>query len=84
MYDCLFFLLLTGTFAAVLTCEWFLSIWCSSSDGDENFVENKALLNYSILSESGEDVKPKSLAVSEYHFLLLIGDKVKVWAIFRC
>ncbi|KAG9452776.1 hypothetical protein H6P81_005680 [Aristolochia fimbriata] len=50
----------------------------SSSDGDENFVENKALLDYSKLSESGETVKPKSLAVSEFHFLLLMGNKVKV------
>ncbi|XP_068668534.1 vacuolar sorting protein 18 [Aristolochia californica] len=50
----------------------------SSSDGDENFVENKALLDYSKLTESGETVEPKSLAVSEFHFLLLIGNKVKV------
>ncbi|PKU85899.1 vacuolar sorting protein 18 isoform X1 [Dendrobium catenatum] len=47
----------------------------SSSGGDENFVENKGLLNYEKL---GEAMKPRSLAVSEYHFLLLIGEKVKV------
>ncbi|KAL0341501.1 UNVERIFIED_CONTAM: Vacuolar sorting protein 18 [Sesamum calycinum] len=49
----------------------------SSPNGDENFVENKALLNYSILGE-GVLVKPSSLAVSEFHFLLLVGNKVKV------
>lgn len=48
----------------------------SSSGGDENFVENKGLLNYEKL---GETMKPRSLAVSEFHFLLLIGEKVKVW-----
>lgn len=50
----------------------------SSSTGDENFVENKALLAYSKLSESSEVVMPTSMAVSEFHFLLLIGNKVKV------
>ncbi|KAL6143790.1 hypothetical protein ACLB2K_054485 [Fragaria x ananassa] len=50
----------------------------SSSTGDENFVENKALLAYSKLSESSEIVMPTSMAVSEFHFLLLIGNKVKV------
>lgn len=50
----------------------------SSPNGDENFVENKALLDYSKLSEGAEVVKPSSLAVSEFHFLLLIGNKVKV------
>ncbi|KAL6285226.1 hypothetical protein ACE6H2_009616 [Prunus campanulata] len=50
----------------------------SSPNGDENFVENKALLNYSILSEGAELVKPSSMTVSEFHFLLLIGNKVKV------
>lgn len=52
----------------------------SSPNGDENFVENKALLNYSSLSEGAEVVKPSSMAVSEFHFLLLIGNKVKVCA----
>ncbi|KAK6919503.1 Pep3/Vps18/deep orange [Dillenia turbinata] len=50
----------------------------SSSDGDENFVENKALLPYAKLGEGAESAKPNSLAVSEFHFLLLIGSKVKV------
>ncbi|KAM3233932.1 hypothetical protein P3L10_019291 [Capsicum annuum] len=45
---------------------------------DENFVENKALLDYSKFSEGGEGVKPSSLAISEFHFLLLIGNKIKV------
>ena len=58
----------------------------SYSGGDENFVENKGLLDYSKLSEpgSGEVSKPKSLAVSEFHFILLIGDMVKVWNFFFC
>ncbi|PSR95312.1 Vacuolar protein sorting-associated protein [Actinidia chinensis var. chinensis] len=50
----------------------------SSTDGDENFVENKGLLDYSKLTEGAEAVKPSSMAVSEFHFLLLIGNKVKV------
>ncbi|KAI4341061.1 hypothetical protein MLD38_025832 [Melastoma candidum] len=50
----------------------------SFSDGDENFVENKALLSYAKLSDSSETLKPSSFAVSEYHYLLLIGNKVKV------
>lgn len=50
----------------------------SSSDGDENFVENKALLSYAKLSEGSEPLKPASMAVSEFHFLLLVGNKVKV------
>ncbi|MFS7971208.1 putative transcription factor C2H2 family [Helianthus anomalus] len=44
----------------------------------ENFVENKALLDYSKLSDGGEVVKPSSIALSEFHFLLLIGNRVKV------
>lgn len=50
----------------------------SYPNGDENFVENKALLSYSKLSEGADAVKPSSMAVSEFHFLLLIGNKVKV------
>ncbi|XP_008455352.2 vacuolar sorting protein 18 [Cucumis melo] len=50
----------------------------SLSNGDENFVENKALLDYSKLTENSGTVKPSSMAVSEFHFLLLIGNKVKV------
>nr|GME16291.1 vacuolar protein sorting-associated protein 18 homolog [Ipomoea batatas] len=50
----------------------------SSPSGGENFVENKALLDYSKLSEGAEVVKPSSMAVSEFHFLLLIGNKVKI------
>lgn len=49
-----------------------------SPNGDQNFVENKALLSYSKLGEGAEAVKPGSMAVSEFHFLLLIGNKVKV------
>lgn len=47
-------------------------------NGDINFVENKALLSYSKLSDGGEVVKPSSIALSEFHFLLLIGNRVKV------
>ncbi|KAK9671984.1 hypothetical protein RND81_12G067600 [Saponaria officinalis] len=50
----------------------------SSKDGDENFVENKALLDYSKLYDGAEAVKPSSLAISEFHFLILVGNKVKV------
>ncbi|KAG2268100.1 hypothetical protein Bca52824_062655 [Brassica carinata] len=50
----------------------------SYPNGDENFVESKALLDYSKLSDGTEIVKPSSMALSEYHFLLLIGNKVKV------
>lgn len=50
----------------------------SSTSGDENFVENKGLLDYSKLSDAGEVIKPISFAVSEYHFLLLVGNKVKI------
>ncbi|XP_030459508.1 vacuolar sorting protein 18 isoform X1 [Syzygium oleosum] len=50
----------------------------SFPDGDENFVENKALLDYSRLCEGSEALKPSSFAVSEFHFLLLIANKVKV------
>ncbi|XP_048594188.1 vacuolar sorting protein 18-like [Brassica napus] len=50
----------------------------SNPNGDENFVESKALLDYSKLSDGTELVKPSSMALSEYHFLLLIGNKVKV------
>ncbi|XP_061346723.1 vacuolar sorting protein 18 isoform X2 [Gastrolobium bilobum] len=50
----------------------------SSSSGNENFIENKALLGYSKLSEGAEVVKPSSMALSEFHFLLLLGNKVKV------
>ncbi|KAJ1434605.1 Pep3/Vps18/deep orange [Sesbania bispinosa] len=50
----------------------------SSTSGNENFIENKALLDYSKLSEGAEVVKPSSMALSEFHFLLLLGNKVKV------
>uniref|UniRef100_A0A0D9X4Z4 Uncharacterized protein n=1 Tax=Leersia perrieri TaxID=77586 RepID=A0A0D9X4Z4_9ORYZ len=48
----------------------------SSTSGDENFVENKGFFDYSKLGESG--TKPRSFALSEFHFLLLIRDKIKV------
>ncbi|KAF2283472.1 hypothetical protein GH714_008618 [Hevea brasiliensis] len=50
----------------------------SYPNGDENFVESKALLDYSKLSDGADAIKPSSMAVSEFHFLLLIGNKVKV------
>lgn len=48
----------------------------SSTSGDENFVENKGFFDYSKLGDSS--TKPVSFALSEFHFLLLIGDKIKV------
>ncbi|XP_062191848.1 vacuolar sorting protein 18-like [Phragmites australis] len=48
----------------------------SSTSGDENFVENKSFFDYSKLGDYG--IKPRSFALSEFHFLLLIGDKIKV------
>uniref|UniRef100_M8D7E9 Vacuolar sorting-associated protein 18-like protein n=1 Tax=Aegilops tauschii TaxID=37682 RepID=M8D7E9_AEGTA len=48
----------------------------SSTSGDENFVENKGFFDYSKLGDS--NIKPSSFAVSEFHFLLLIEDKIKV------
>ncbi|OWM78615.1 hypothetical protein CDL15_Pgr002786 [Punica granatum] len=57
---------------------YFQCLLHSSPEGDENFVENKALLSYSKLSEGSETLKPSSLSVSEFHFLLLLGNKVKV------
>lgn len=56
----------------------FLSLFDSSSGGNENFIENKALLDYSKLSEGAEVVKPSSMVLSEFHFLVLLGNKVKV------
>ncbi|THG19953.1 hypothetical protein TEA_021574 [Camellia sinensis var. sinensis] len=50
----------------------------SSPEGNDNFVENKGLLDYSKLVDVAEAIKPNSLAVSEFHFLLLLGNKVKV------
>ncbi|KAJ8763821.1 hypothetical protein K2173_003603 [Erythroxylum novogranatense] len=50
----------------------------SYPNGDENFVENKALLDYCKLSEGSDAIKPNSMALSEFHFLLLMGNKVKV------
>uniref|UniRef100_A0A0E0LRV8 RING-type domain-containing protein n=1 Tax=Oryza punctata TaxID=4537 RepID=A0A0E0LRV8_ORYPU len=47
----------------------------SSTSGDENFVENKGFFDYSKLGESG--TKPRSFALSEFHFLLLIRDNIK-------
>lgn len=39
-------------------------------------MENKGFFDYSKLGDSG--IKPRSFALSEFHFLLLIGDKIKV------
>nr|ATA62870.1 putative zinc ion binding protein [Hesperocyparis bakeri] len=50
----------------------------SSSNGDDNFVEKKALVEYSKLENDREGIKPHSLALSEFHFLLLFENKVKV------
>ncbi|EMS56180.1 hypothetical protein TRIUR3_02689 [Triticum urartu] len=62
------------------TLDGFLELefitFCSSTSGDENFVENKGFFDYSKLGDS--NIKPASFAVSEFHFLLLIEDKIKV------
>jgi vacuolar protein sorting-associated protein 18 len=44
-------------------------------------VENKGFFDYSKLGDSG--IKPRSFALSEFHFLLLIRDKIKVY-FFNC
>jgi len=64
-----------GTYSPFLLIFWLLDI---SSSGNGNFIENKSLLNYSKLSDGVETVKPSSMALSEFHFLLLLENKVKV------
>ncbi|KAL6659392.1 hypothetical protein ACP70R_003432 [Stipagrostis hirtigluma subsp. patula] len=54
----------------------FQSVVSPSSSGDENFVENKGFFDYSKLGDPS--IKPRSFALSEFHFLLLVGDKIKV------
>lgn len=44
---------------------------------EENFVENKSLLDYAKLGD-GTAVKPCALALTEFHFLLLYENKLKV------
>ncbi|MCO5603326.1 hypothetical protein L7F22_057476 [Adiantum nelumboides] len=44
---------------------------------EEHFVEKKSLLEYSKLND-GDSEKPRSLALSEFHFLLLYENKLKV------
>ena len=53
---------------------------CSATythDEDSN-VENKWLLEYSKLFENAGTAKPLSLALSEFHFLLLSNNVLKV------
>lgn len=50
----------------------------NSGHADDNFVENKALFEYSKLEKERELTKPQSLVLSEFHFLLLCDNKVKV------
>jgi len=45
-------------------------------------VENKALFEYSKLEKERELSKPESLVLSEFHFLLLCDNKVKVRVVF--
>ncbi|XWS39514.1 hypothetical protein CRYUN_Cryun18bG0061800 [Craigia yunnanensis] len=49
----------------------------SSPNGDENFVENKAFLDYTKLSNGAEVVKPSSMAVSEFHFCFFSGIRLR-------
>ncbi|KAI7981450.1 Vacuolar sorting protein 18 [Camellia lanceoleosa] len=45
-----------------------LNFGAYSPEGNENFVENKGLLDYSKLVDVAEAIKPNSLARSEFHF----------------
>ncbi|GBG85891.1 hypothetical protein CBR_g40703 [Chara braunii] len=50
-----------------------------ANDTEDNVVESKWLLEYSKLSEgAGAAQKPLSMAVTEYHFLLLYPDKLQI------
>ncbi|CAL5330485.1 unnamed protein product [Camellia sinensis] len=60
------------------SCTFCMAFWSRLPEGNENFVENKGLLDFSKLVDVAEAIKPNSLAVSEFHFLLLLGNKVKV------
>jgi len=64
-----------GTYSPILLIFWLLDI---SSSGNGKFIENKALLNYSKLSDGVEAVKPSSMVLSEFHFLLFLENMVKV------
>lgn len=48
-----------------------------SNSIEDHFVENKSLLEYSKLND-GTSHKPCSLALSEFHFLLLYENGLKV------
>lgn len=49
------------------------------SNNEENYVDNKWLLEYSKLSgKSGDSSVPVSMAVTEFHYLLLFKDTLKV------
>eukprot|EP00249_Psilotum_nudum_P014604 c24909_g1_i1 orf=639-3668(-) len=50
---------------------------CGTTNGEESFVENKSLIDYTKFGD-GNDVKPCSLALTEFHFLLLYADRLKV------
>ncbi|KAJ7297796.1 hypothetical protein O6H91_Y035600 [Diphasiastrum complanatum] len=45
---------------------------------EEHFLSNKRLLEYSKISEEGMSSRPCSFALSEFHFLLLYSDRLKV------
>jgi hypothetical protein len=47
--------------------------------GGENNVESKWLLEYSKIFDNASTVKPYSLALTEFHFLLLSNNLLKVW-----
>ncbi|KAJ7548955.1 hypothetical protein O6H91_07G034600 [Diphasiastrum complanatum] len=50
----------------------------STQQSEEHFLSNKRLLEYSKISEEGMSSRPCSFALSEFHFLLLYSDRLKV------
>lgn len=56
-------------------------LFCSATHthDEESNVENKWLLEYSKLLDGGGTPKPLSLALSEFHFILLINNILKVF-----
>lgn len=59
----------------------FVVFTCSATHthDEESNVENKWLLEYSKLLENAGTAKPLSLALSEFHFLLLSNNMLKVY-----
>jgi hypothetical protein len=49
--------------------------------GGESNVESKWLLEYSKIFDNASTAKPCSLALTEFHFLLLSNNLLKVWCL---